>query len=113
MINKIIGSVLVASLAALTGCISDITSSTSGTLDAVTPDVTLNRFVDVRIASIQKEAAAGEGENLEALAYLMDQPNKKVFSGWMQTHYDALFVDLKQPSELVTRIEIISSQFKI
>jgi len=114
MINKRVGMALLASsLVALTACISDITSSTSSTLDAVTPDITLNHFVDVRIASIQKEAAAGEGENLMALAHLMGQQDKAAFSGWMQTHYSELFTDLKQPSELVMRIEKISTQFQI
>ena len=66
-----------ASLIVVSGCtVTDITSSTSSTLDAVTPDVTLNRFVDVRIASIKKEAATGEGENLEALAHLMGKQDK-------------------------------------
>ena len=78
------------------GCsITDVTSSTSGTLDTVTPDVTLNRFVDVRMASIQSEAAQGEGENLNALAELMGKQDKKAFSSWMSANYDELFTDLK------------------
>lgn len=104
-------TVLVAGLIAMSGCtITDITSSTSSTLDAVTPDVTLNRFVDVRIASIQKEAAAGEGENLEALAQLMGKSDKAAFSGWMQVHYDELFGTLEKPAELISRIEIIEKR---
>ena len=89
---------------------TDITSSTSSSVDAVTPDVTLNRFVDVRIASIKKEAAAGEGENLEALAQLMGKQDKQAFSGWMQVNYDALFNNLEQPNELISRIETVSMQ---
>ncbi len=90
----------------LGGCtITDVTSSTSGTLDAVTPDITLNRFVDVRLASIQKEAAQGEGENLDALAELMGKEDKQAFSIWMHTNYDELFSNLEKPTQLISRIE--------
>ncbi len=101
---KFTGIILSAAMM-LGGCtITDVTSSTSGSLDTVTPDVTLNRFVDVRLASIQKEAAQGEGENLNALADLMGKKDKQAFSSWMHTNYDALFNDLKKPSQLVSRI---------
>jgi hypothetical protein len=100
----------VAILASMSACsITDTTSTTSGSVDAVTPDVTLNRFVDVRIASIKQEAAAGEGENLDALAKLMGKSDSNEFSGWMQAHYDELFVGLEQPTELITRIESLSA----
>jgi hypothetical protein len=109
--NTISSIICVSALLAVSACtITDITSSTSSTLDAVTPDVTLTRFVDVRIASIKKEAAAGEGENLEALAQLMGKQDKTAFSGWMQVHYDELFNNLEQPSELISRIETLSEQ---
>lgn len=99
------GLILTTSLL-LTACsITEVTSSTSGTLDTVTPDVTLNRFVDVRLASIQKEAAQGEGENLDALAELMGKKDKPAFSLWMHANYDVLFNNLEQPSQLVSRIE--------
>jgi len=97
---------ILSSVLVLGGCtITDVTSSTSGTLDAVTPDVTLNRFVDIRLASIQKEAAQGEGENLEALAELMGKKDKQAFSFWVHENYDALFTDLEKPSQLISRIE--------
>ena len=104
-------AVLLTSAVALAGCtITDVTSSTSGTLDTVTPDVTLNRFVDVRLASIQKEAAQGEGENLDALAELMGKQDKQAFSIWMHTNYDELFSDLEKPRQLISRIEAGSSK---
>lgn len=97
---------LLSSVLLLGGCtITDVTSSTSGTLDTVTPDVTLNRFVDVRLASIQKEAAQGEGENLEALAELMGKEDKQAFSSWVHNNYDVLFTNLDKPSQLISRIE--------
>ena len=101
---------LLAAAAIASGCtITETTSTTSGSVDAVTPDLTLNRFVDVRFASIKKEAAAGEGENLDALASLMQRDSAQL-SKMMNGHYDELFNDLQQPAELITRIENLSSR---
>lgn len=111
--KNVTGALVVGMVLASTACTTtDITSSTSSTVDAATPDITLNRFVDVRIASIKKEAAAGKGENLEALAQLMGKQDKQAFSGWMQVNYDVLFNDLNQPTELISRIETVSEQSK-
>ncbi len=105
-------SVALAAVFIVGGCtITDVTSSTSGTLDAVTPDMSLNHFVDTRIASIQKEAAQGEGENLNALAELMGQKNKKAFSSWVQANYDELFTELAKPSQLISRIKTQAPDF--
>jgi hypothetical protein len=112
--KKLTAIISVGTLLIVSGCtITDITSSTSSTLDAVTPDVTLNRFVDIRIASIQKEAAAGQGENLDALAQLMGKRDKVAFSGLMQVHYDELFSNLGKPEELISRINKVSVQSEI
>jgi hypothetical protein len=112
--KNLIGVISAGTLLVVSGCtITDITSSTSSTLDAVTPDVTLNRFVDVRIASIKKEAAAGEGENLEALAQLMGKKDKIAFSGWMMVHYDELFNNLGESEELISRINKVYPQSQI
>ena len=113
-LTQLSASILATAAISLGGCtITDITSSTSGTLDAVTPDITLNRFVDTRIASIQQEAAGGNGENLDALAHLLGRPDSAEFSGWMQTHYDELFTGLSQPGELISRIEAVQSKARI
>ena len=105
-INLLISSAILAAGLGLSGCtITDVTSSTSGTLDTVTPDITLNRFVDVRIASIQKEAAQGQGENLNALAELMGKNDKQAFSLWMHKNYEVLFSELAEPTQLIGRIE--------
>lgn len=110
--NKLITAGLVAGMTvAVSACtITDITSSTSSTLDAVTPDVTLNRFVDIRMASIQKEAAAGKGENLDALAQLMGEADKAEFSNMMHVNYEKLFDNLTEPAELVSRIEALQTE---
>jgi len=103
--NCVMGAVLTLSVMSVGCSITDVTSTTSGAVDAVTPDITLNRFVDVRLASIQKEAAQGKGENLDALADLMGKKDKKAFSSWVHANYDELFSNLKKPSQLITRIE--------
>ena len=47
--NYLIVALFAGSLLSLSACTTtDITSSTSSTLDAATPDVTLNKFVIVR-----------------------------------------------------------------
>lgn len=109
--TTVTGAVLTA-VFLLGGCtITDITSSTSGTLDTVTPDMSLNHFVDTRIASIQKDAAQGEGENLNALAELMGQKDKKAFSLWVHANYDELFTELDKPSQLISRIKTQAPDF--
>ncbi len=99
------GTILSMALMVTACTITDVTSTTSGSLDTVTPDITLNRFVDVRLASIQKEAAQGSGENLDALADLMGKKDKQAFSSWIHTNYETLFSDLEKPSQLISRIE--------
>jgi hypothetical protein len=99
-------STLFVSTLLLGGCATtDGLSTTSGVVDAITPDITLNNFVDVRLASIQQDAARGEGENLDALADLLGKTDKPAFSHWMQTNYNELFTGLKKPAELISRIE--------
>ena len=98
--------IIAVSIMSLSACTTtDFISSTSSTLDAVTPDVTLNNFVNTRFAAIKKEAAAGSGENIAVLADLMGQKDSDHFSGWMQTNYDVLFGDIQKPVELISRIE--------
>jgi len=80
-------------------------SSSSDTADAATPDVTLKHFVDVRIATIKKEAAIGYGENLDALAEMLGKKDKVAFGAWMQLNYDDLFDGLKKPDDLIARIK--------
>ena len=110
MTLKLMSSIIVVTALSLGGCtITDVTSSTSGTLDTITPDITLNQFVDVRLASIQKEAAEGQGENLDALAELMGKADKRAFSSWMHDNYSELFSNLEKSSQLISRIETQSN----
>ena len=85
--------------------ITDVTSSTSSTVDTVTPDVTLNNFIDKRYHAIRKDAAKGGGENIDALAQLAGTRDSEAFALWMQSNYDQIFTDGVKPSELAARIE--------
>ncbi len=98
--------ILVGALTSVSACsaITDFTSSTSSTLDAATPDITLNNFIDKRYDAIRRDAAAGGGENIEALANLMGQQNAQSLALWMQANYGKLFTEQK-PENLLSRIE--------
>lgn len=110
MISKVITlAALAASMSACT-VITDFTSSTSSTLDAVTPDVTLNEFVNKRYVAIRQDAANGGGENLEALAQLMGEQDSDAFARMMQANFNTIFKDVNQPSEIIARIETSSMQ---
>ena len=88
----------------LSGCkITDDTSS-SGSQGTVAPDVTVSRFVDIRMASIQKEATQGEGENLDALADLMGKKDEQAFYPGCMKIMMSCFSDLEKPSQLLPRI---------
>jgi Protein of unknown function (DUF3015) len=84
---------------------TEISSSTSSTSDAVTPDVTLNEFVNKRYVAIRHDAANGGGENLDALAQLMGEEDKTKFASQMKSNFDSIFKDINQPSEILVRIE--------
>jgi len=102
---------LVSGLSACTA-FTDITSSTSSTLDAVTPDITLNNFIDKRFDAIRKDAASGGGENIDALAELMGKDDATQFATFMQQNYDQLFSNVNRSSELIARIEQYSGPNK-
>ncbi len=110
MKRKSTSTIKVAAVAALllasSACsIIETTSTTSSSVDAVTPDITLKHFVDVRLATIKKEAAVGYGENLDALAEMMGKEDKIAFGAWMQLNYDELFSNLEKSGDLIARIE--------
>lgn len=61
-------------------------------------------FVQSQLPSIREDAARGQGEDLDTLAYLLGENDPQAFAKWMQGHYQVLFTDLKQPKDLLTRI---------
>lgn len=96
-----------AIILSVSGCtaITDFTSSTSSTLDAVTPDVTVNEFVDKRYIAIRKEAANGGGENLDALAQLMGKDDTRSFAKLMKNNFESIFTQVDKPQDIIARIE--------
>ena len=97
---------LAGAMSTLAACtVTDITSSTSSTLDAVTPDVTMNRFIEKRYNAIRQDAATGSGENIEALAQIMGEKDSKAFASWMQVNYDQLFTEGTDKASLVAKLE--------
>lgn len=109
MIKLVSTAALVVSVSACTA-ITDFTSSTSSTLDAVTPDVTLNEFVNKRYVAIRHDAANGGGEHITALAQLMGKQDTRDFARLMQANFDSIFTDVDQPAEIIARIEATSMQ---
>jgi hypothetical protein len=62
-------------------------------------------FVRHRFEAIRFEAARGEGENIDTLAVLLGERDRAGFGQWMKRNYATLFADLRQPVDLLTRIE--------
>lgn len=62
-------------------------------------------FVRQRFEAIRFEAARGQGENLEALAALLGERDRAGFGQWMKRNYATLFADLRQPVDLLPRLE--------
>ncbi|MCW9048087.1 MAG: DUF3015 domain-containing protein [Gammaproteobacteria bacterium] len=106
--NKFTKTLIISSfLASLSACtaFTEISSSTSSTSDAATPDITLNEFVNKRYVAIRQDAANGSGENLDALAHLLGESDKNAFAIKMKTNFDTIFMDIEEPSEIISRIE--------
>jgi len=97
---------LAAIVTGMSACtVTDFLSSTSSTLDAATPDITMNQFIEKRYNAIRKDAATGGGENIEALAQIMGEKDSKAFAAWMQVNYSQLFSEAKDKSALVAKLE--------
>lgn len=94
---------IVSSMSACT--VTDFISSTSSTLDTVTPDVTMNQFIEKRYVAVRKDAATGGGENIQALAQIMGEKDSKAFASWMQVNYDQLFTQAKDKKALIAKLE--------
>jgi len=107
ILSKLI--LLAVLLVSISACaITEITSSTSSTLDAVTPDISANDFVNKRYLAIRSEAARGEGENLEALAQLLGYPDSREFSQNLKANFEQIFSQVTDSQEIIARIEASS-----
>jgi len=103
--NKVL--MILSILFSLSACsaFTEFSSSTSDTVDAVTPDVTLNEFVNKRYIAIRHDAANGGGENLDALAQLLGAKDKAAFAKKMKANFNTVFKDINNPSDIIVRIE--------
>jgi hypothetical protein len=62
-------------------------------------------FADTQSVALRREAATGEGENLDALAALLHEENPDAFGRWMQTNYGQLYgPQVSSDSNVVDRI---------
>lgn len=103
----------VALSAVLSGCspgglgnmieVSHTTTSTSSTTGSSKNERTA--FVESRFAAIRYDAARGYGENLDTLASLLGEPDRREFARWMKANYRDLFAGPDIPSQLLARIE--------
>jgi len=108
VIKALATTTILLSISACTA-FTDISSSTSSTLDAVTPDVTLNEFVNKRYVAIRQDAANGGGENIDALAQLMGKKDRQAFAKLMQNNFDSIFTNVEKPAEILARIQASDS----
>ncbi|MBT4836730.1 MAG: DUF3015 family protein [Methylococcales bacterium] len=89
----------------LTACaVTEVTSTTSGAVDTVTPDITLNSFVNDRYIAIRSEAARGYGEHLDVLAQMTGTDHLKL-SQWMKQNYNQLFSSAN-PQQLIQALNV-------
>lgn len=69
---------------------SDITTDTANDADARTHAARL-KFVGADLVMLRREAAAGGGEHLRTLAYMMQAQDPAAFARLMQQHYGQVF----------------------
>ncbi len=55
------------------------------------------KFVHSQYAMLKREAARGSGEDLDALAYMMQANNKSAFESKVQANYSQLFSGMPMP----------------
>jgi|GEM_PF-1111430 len=69
---------------------SNVTTNTANDVDSRT-HAARREFVGSQMAMIKRDAARGQGENLETLAYMMHADDTQAFEQAVQSHYQALF----------------------
>ena len=82
---------------------SDFTTDTTRSADARTHQARL-AFVDSELEMLRRETAAGQGEHLQALAYMMQAQNTAEFARLMQGHYAKVFVADATPAQVLERM---------
>lgn len=82
---------------------SNVTTDTANDVDART-HAARREFVGSQMALLQREAARGQGEHLEALAYMMHADDTAAFEQTVQNNYQALFSDDADADQWLTRL---------
>ncbi|GAB3683532.1 DUF3015 family protein [Salinisphaera aquimarina] len=82
---------------------SNITTDTASDVDART-HAARRKFVDSQYAMLKREAAQGQGENLDALAYMMHAENTQAFDQKVQANYESLFSSDADADQWLTRL---------
>lgn len=107
---KLIGLGIVASTTMLTGGCAQVTvtantlvDGTARSADARTHQARL-AFVDSELEMPRRETAAGQGEHLQALAYMMQAQDTAEFARLMQGHYAEVFVSDATPEQVLERM---------
>lgn len=97
-----------ASVATLKGVahVSRATSNASVTEPDTPRYADAQIFVRSQRQQLARQAATGGGEDIDALAFLLDKPDNRALARWMQSHYDSLFSDRSvSASRIVSRID--------
>ncbi|MCK5771098.1 DUF3015 family protein [Algiphilus sp.] len=81
------------------------TSASSGGSEDERAALRARHYVRSELDWLEREAATGEGEHIEALAVLLGETEPAAFAQWAQAHHGTLFTDLRTPEELLTRID--------
>lgn len=82
---------------------SNVTTNTADDVDART-HAARREFVGSQMAMIKREAARGQGENLDALAYMMHAEDTRAFEAQVQANYQSLFASDADAEQWLTRL---------
>ena len=82
---------------------SNVTTDTANDVDART-HAARREFVGSQMAMIKREAARGQGENLETLAYMMQADDTQAFEQQVQANYQTLFATDADADQWLSRL---------
>lgn len=86
---------------------SNFTTNTSREADARTHQARLS-FLKSEMDMLRREAAAGDGERLKALGYMMQAENEAAFAQLMQSHYGQIFADANSPEQALQAVYAVA-----
>ncbi|MDN5862283.1 MAG: DUF3015 domain-containing protein [Salinisphaera sp.] len=82
---------------------SDATTDTTRDIDASTHQARL-AFMRSQMVLLRREAAAGGGEHVRALAQLMGKQNTQTFARNLQAHYGDIFVHGADADQVLSNV---------